>query len=90
MKLDDFFSGSNADTRNVLSHLFYVIIAFIPYSFKSKNNLNADMRNDYFCIEHAVVEWHIGIEIDGLTQRSGNEYVEIKFAHIQSCLTVFT
>jgi len=46
LKLDDFFLGSNADTRNVLSHSFYVIIAFIPYSYKSENNLNADMRND--------------------------------------------
>lgn len=47
------------------------------------------MRNDYVCIDHAVVEWRSGIEIDSLTQRSGNVYVEIKLAHIQSCLAVF-
>jgi hypothetical protein len=47
------------------------------------------MRNDYVCIEHAVAEWHSGIEIDGLTQRLGSGYVEIKLAHIQSCLAVY-
>jgi hypothetical protein len=47
------------------------------------------MRNDYFCIEYAVAGWHGGIEIDGLTQRPGSGYVEMKLAHIQSCLAVF-
>jgi len=47
------------------------------------------MRNDYVCIDHAVVERDSGIEIDGLTQRSGSVYVEIKPAHVQSCLAVF-
>jgi hypothetical protein len=65
------------------------MIAFIPYSYKPENNVNADMPNDYVCTEHAVVEWNSGIEIDGLTQRSGRGYVEIKLAHIQSCLAVF-
>lgn len=88
MKIDYFFSASSADTRDVWSHLFYVI-AFIPYSCKSENHLNDDMRNNYVCIEHAVVEWHSGIEIDGLTQRSASGYVEIKLAHIQSCPAVF-
>jgi len=47
------------------------------------------MRNDYVCIEHAVVEWHSGMEIDGFVQRSESGYFEIKLAHIQSCLAVF-
>ena len=89
MKLYDFFPCSNGDTRDVWSHLFYVIIAFIPYSYKPENNLNSDMRNDYVCIEHAVAGWHSGLEIDGLTQRPGSGYVEIKLTHIQSCLAVF-
>ena len=69
----------------MICHFFYVIIAFIPCSYKPENNLNVDMRNDYVCIDHAVVEWRSGNEIDSLTQRSGSVYFEIKLAHIQSC-----